>query len=152
MITLFRIDDRLIHGQVAMAWSRIAQADVILAVDSRAANDKLQKMALLLAKPSGVDAKIIDPADFSQTYQRLKEQKVMVVVGNPIEAKKILDYPEIDNQLKVNLGNLKSGPNKEKIADAIYVDDAEKKALASIKKKGFKIYIQGTPTSKMTSY
>ena len=71
MISLFRIDDRLIHGQVAMAWSKAANADIIIAVDKTAANDQLQKMALLLAKPSGVEAKIIDPKDFSKTYQEV---------------------------------------------------------------------------------
>lgn len=152
MITLFRIDDRLIHGQVAMAWSRVAGADVILAVSSRAANDKLQKMALLLAKPSGVEAQVIAPENFWEAYHGLKKQKVMVVVANPIEAEQILVSPEIDIQLKVNLGNLKSSPGKEKIADSVYVNEAEKKALVSIKKRGFKIYIQGTPTSKITSY
>ncbi|MEB3364862.1 PTS sugar transporter subunit IIB [Lactobacillus sp. R2/2] len=43
MISLFRIDDRLIHGQVAMAWSKAANADIIIAVDKTAANDQLQK-------------------------------------------------------------------------------------------------------------
>lgn len=152
MISLFRIDDRLIHGQVAMAWSKAANADIIIAVDKTAANDQLQKMALLLAKPSGVEAKIIDPKDFGKTYQGVKESKVMVVVGNPIDASKIVKELKGKENFDINLGNLKSGDNKEKISGSIYVTPEEKSALEEIKKDGFKIYIQGTPTSKKDFY
>ena len=152
MISLFRIDDRLIHGQVAMAWSKAANADIIIAVDKTAANDQLQKMALLLAKPSGVEAKIIDPKDFGKTYQEVKESKVMVVVGNPIDARKIVKELKGKENFDINLGNLKSGDNKEKISGSIYVTPEEKSALEEIKKDGFKIYIQGTPTSKKDFY
>ena len=152
MISLFRIDDRLIHGQVAMAWSKAANADIIIAVDKTAANDQLQKMALLLAKPSGVEAKIIDPKDFAKTYQEVKESKVMVVVGNPIDASKIVKELKGKENFDINLGNLKSGDNKEKISGSIYVTQEEKSALEEIKKDGFKIYIQGTPTSKKDFY
>ena len=152
MISLFRIDDRLIHGQVAMAWSKAANADIIIAVDKTAANDQLQKMALLLAKPSGVEAKIIDPKDFGKTYQEVKESKVMEVVGNPIDASKIVKELKGKENFEINLGNLKSGDNKEKISGSIYVTPEEKSALEEIKKDGFKIYIQGTPTSKKDFY
>lgn len=152
MISLFRIDDRLIHGQVAMAWSKAANADIIIAVDKTAANDQLQKMALLLAKPSGVEAKIIDPKDFAKTYQEVKESKVMVVVGNPIDVSKIVKELKGKENFDINLGNLKSGDNKEKISGSIYVTQEEKLALEEIKKDGFKIYIQGTPTSKKDFY
>lgn len=152
MISLFRIDDRLIHGQVAMAWSKVANADIIIAVDKTAANDQLQKMALLLAKPSGVEAKIIDPKDFAKTYQEVKESKVMVVVGNPIDASKIVKELKGKETFDINLGNLKSGDNKERISGSIYVTPEEKSALEEIKKDGFKIYIQGTPTSKKDFY
>lgn len=152
MISLFRIDDRLIHGQVAMAWSKAANADIIIAVDKTAANDQLQKMALLLAKPSGVEAKIIDPKDFAKTYQEVKESKVMVVVGDPIDASKIVKELKGKENFDINLGNLKSGDNKEKISGSIYVTQEEKLALEEIKKDGFKIYIQGTPTSKKDFY
>lgn len=152
MISLFRIDDRLIHGQVAMAWSKAANADIIIAVDKTAANDQLQKMALLLAKPSGVEAKIIDPKAFAKTYQEVKESKVMVVVGNPIDASKIVKELKGKENFDINLGNLKSGDNKEKISGSIYVTQEEKLALEEIKKDGFKIYIQGTPTSKKDFY
>ncbi|KJY57301.1 PTS Man IIB [Lactobacillus kimbladii] len=152
MISLFRIDDRLIHGQVAMAWSKAANADIIIAVDKTAANDQLQKMALLLAKPSGVEARIIDPKAFAKTYQEVKESKVMVVVGNPIDASKIVKELKGKENFDINLGNLKSGDNKEKISGSIYVTQEEKLALEEIKKDGFKIYIQGTPTSKKDFY
>lgn len=148
MITLFRIDDRLIHGQVAMAWSRFSQADIIIAVDDKAANNKVQKMALLMAKPAGVDARIVDTKNFLDTFNKFKNKKVMLVVGNVFEAKKVIDDINNDVQFEINLGNLKSSENKEKISDSVYVTPTEKDILNQIKKMGNKIFIQGTPNSK----
>lgn len=152
MITLFRIDDRLIHGQVAMAWSRTSGADIILAVDKKAANNSFQKMALLMAKPAGVDAEIVDPANFKEVYQKEKNRKVMVVVGNPIEAKEVIDKLDETENIEVNLGNLKSGENKERVSGSVYITKDEKQALDALKENGVNIYIQGTPTSKKETY
>jgi len=152
MITLFRIDDRLIHGQVAMAWSRAAKADVIIAVDNTAANNKVQKMALMMAKPSGVDVEIVDTKNFLDVFNNYKHKNVMLVVGNPIEAKTIIDDLDKDTNFAINLGNLKSGEKKERISESIYVTPEEKDLLNQIKNMGIKIFIQGTPTSKKVYY
>jgi len=46
---LVRIDDRLIHGQVALGWSRAKGIDTILAVDDVVAKDKFQCSLLKMA-------------------------------------------------------------------------------------------------------
>lgn len=54
MISLMRIDDRLIHGQVAFGWSTSLGINVILVVNDEAKNDQMKAMALNLAKPNNV--------------------------------------------------------------------------------------------------
>ncbi|HJA01299.1 MAG TPA: PTS sugar transporter subunit IIB, partial [Candidatus Collinsella stercoripullorum] len=46
MIRLFRIDHRLLHGQVAFSWTRSIGADCILVADDEAATDKLKMSTL----------------------------------------------------------------------------------------------------------
>ena len=44
MIKLFRIDERLIHGQIAIKWSRHTGVDsIVVANDHAAANVMIQK-------------------------------------------------------------------------------------------------------------
>lgn len=43
MITLLRIDDRLIHGQVAYGWTQALDVSVILIVNDDVATNEMQK-------------------------------------------------------------------------------------------------------------
>ena len=53
-VTVMRIDDRLIHGQIVTRWIDYAEAKKILVVDDKAAADSMQQMLLKLAVPSGI--------------------------------------------------------------------------------------------------
>lgn len=52
-IKLVRIDERLIHGQVAYSWSVEYQVDEIVVVDDELVHDDMQKMLLEMAVPEG---------------------------------------------------------------------------------------------------
>ena len=54
MLKLIRIDDRLIHGQVAFTWTPALNINCIVVANDRAATDEFLKMTLGLAKPAGV--------------------------------------------------------------------------------------------------
>lgn len=54
MIKLLRVDHRLLHGQVAMAWTQSLDSDCILIANDAVVNDNIRKTAMKLAKPNGV--------------------------------------------------------------------------------------------------
>ncbi len=45
-IRLARIDDRLIHGQVATVWSKLTGVERIIVISDSVAQDKLRKFLL----------------------------------------------------------------------------------------------------------
>lgn len=55
MINLIRIDERLLHGQVAYAWTRHLGINCILVANDQVVNNELSKISLNLAKPADVD-------------------------------------------------------------------------------------------------
>ena len=61
-ITALRVDDRLIHGQVAMTWTKQLRVQGIVVANDEAANDNTQKMALKMAVPGGIKS-LIKPVD-----------------------------------------------------------------------------------------
>ena len=61
-ITALRVDDRLIHGQVAMTWTKQLAVQGIVVANDVAANDNTQKMALKMAVPGGIKS-LIKPVD-----------------------------------------------------------------------------------------
>ena len=57
MIKMTRIDYRLLHGQVAFAWTKNLSANAILIANDNVVNDSFRKQTLNLAKPN--DTKLI---------------------------------------------------------------------------------------------
>ena len=49
MVKALRVDERLIHGQVAMAWTRDLGIQGIMVADDEAASNEMQKMTLKMA-------------------------------------------------------------------------------------------------------
>ena len=74
MISMMRIDDRLIHGQVAVMWSKeLGISRIIVASDAIASNE-IQVSALKMAAPAGVKAEMIHqplPGDERQDFMKL---------------------------------------------------------------------------------
>lgn len=58
-IRLVRIDDRLIHGQVATVWAKVTKVNRILVVSDEVAKDTLRKTLLKQAAPPGVAVNVI---------------------------------------------------------------------------------------------
>lgn len=49
MIKALHLDDRLIHGQVAISWTRFLDANVLLVINDEVVKNELRKKALKMA-------------------------------------------------------------------------------------------------------
>ncbi len=59
MIQLLRVDDRLIHGQVAVYWVKAVNASTIVVASDKYAENSVLKMSLNVGKPAGVKMPIL---------------------------------------------------------------------------------------------
>lgn len=84
MIKVLRIDERLIHGQVAVAWTKTLNVTHIVLINDEAAKNDLQKAALKMAVPSGVKLAIKNVTDGIELLKdkRIEKMTLMIVVGN----------------------------------------------------------------------
>jgi PTS system mannose-specific IIB component len=123
MIKHLRIDNRLIHGQVAVTWMRRINADAIAVVNDDVAKDRIQKMALPLAAR---DAKVLvlSHQELQDYVKEHPEESLFVIAKYPMDALRILESGlEVG---EVNVGN--AAP----IAGTKYVM-VEKKSIAATK-------------------
>ncbi len=123
MIKHLRIDNRLIHGQVAVTWMRRINADAIVVVNDDVAKDRIQKMALPLAAR---DAKVLvlSHQGLQDLVKEHPDMTLFVIAKFPTDALRILESGlEVD---EVNVGN--AAP----IAGTKYVM-VEKKSIAATK-------------------
>lgn len=149
-VTVMRVDDRLIHGQIVTRWIDYAEAKRILVVDDKASKDSMQQMLLKLAVPSGVKLEILSKED---GLKRIREdgtkENVLLLMRNPAEADAFLDMGfEMD---KINIGNIsnsKSETGRKKMLDYIYLEEADAAALRSLGGKGVILDVRAIPTER----
>jgi len=102
MIKHMRIDNRLIHGQVAAVWSNYISADAIVVCNDKVAADPIQKMALPLAA-RGHKILVMTIAELVEYNNTNPSETLFVIAKFPTDALEILE--QIEKVEFVNVGN-----------------------------------------------
>ena len=87
-IAALRVDDRLIHGQVAMTWTKQLKVNGIVVANDDAASDNTQKMALKMAVPTGIKVLIkpVQEAIRVLNDPRAERMRILVLTRNVRDA------------------------------------------------------------------
>lgn len=82
-ITHIRIDDRLIHGQVATMWTNELGATRIMVINDEVANNDMQKSLLRMAAPPNVSTSIITRETAVKIYHlaSIKDRKYLLLLN-----------------------------------------------------------------------
>ncbi|MBR4421499.1 MAG: PTS sugar transporter subunit IIB [Erysipelotrichaceae bacterium] len=117
MIALVRIDDRLIHGQVVLGWTKRFSIDHIMAIDDEVANNPIQAKLMKLATPVGCSSDVLTVAQAIEALQseKLAKKKVFIVSKG---AKELLALQDAGIELPetVNVGNVRQKDGKTVIS------------------------------------
>lgn len=151
MITLFRIDERLIHGQVAIKWSKHSCVDHIVVANDNASNNTIVQKTLKMAAPAGVKTAIksVDDSINLLNDPRTEKMKILVLVDNPSDA--LILTNNINNIPYINVGNFgriaqeKIGEKRTRYAGNLYCYEEEKEIFGNIINTGMKCVYQTTP-------
>lgn len=149
MIINFRIDERLIHGQVITTWLKSLNISHLIVASDETAKNQIQQQALKLAVPEGVKCliKSVDNCGKILEDPRCEPMRIMLIVGCPQDAVRILKY--VHGVKEINLANFGSitkpdEKDKLKISGMVYLDQDDIKAVNQLIDAGFEIYTQKT--------
>lgn len=148
MIKLFRVDDRLLHGQVAFSWTRNLSATDIIIANEEVSKDEFQKMTLKLAKPRGVNLQILG---LNQTKELMKKHensknKVMVIVNNLNDAREIIDNVSFVKSL--NLGGLREREGSKRFTGSVTLTPEDLEICNELLDKEVELEIRQVPEEK----
>ncbi|WP_040215053.1 PTS sugar transporter subunit IIB [Clostridium polynesiense] len=152
MITKFRIDDRLLHGQVAYSWRSALSYDAIVIADDKASKDDIRRMAIKMCCPDGVNLAIRSISDAAVLLKnpKLANMKVFVICANPKSLYELLNL--ITERASVNLGGMQMEEGKTMFSPAVYVSEEDLKYLDDIESMGINIEVQEVPSKGIKSY
>jgi PTS system mannose-specific IIB component len=147
-IRLARIDDRLIHGQVATVWSKLTGVERIIVISDLVAQDKLRKFLLKEAAPPGITANVITVNKMIQVYQSglLEKTKVMLLFTNPQDVEKLVLSDVQLNSL--NIGGMSFSEGKTMITNFVSVDQNDIDSFYFLNQQGVELEIRKVPADR----
>ena len=148
MIKLVRLDERLIHGQGAFAWTNSLGADCILIVNDAVSKDKIRASSLKMAAPTGVKfvVKSVEEAVPLLNGTKTSKYKLFILVDSTKDALTLAQ--KVDEVRQINLGNMKLREGRVMITNSIAVSEEEKQDIYDIEAAGVEVECRAVPTDK----
>jgi mannose/fructose/N-acetylgalactosamine-specific phosphotransferase system component IIB len=149
MIILYRVDDRLVHGQVVEGWVPHLHAEELAVVSDELAGDEMRRAIMRFATPEGVDLKImtVDEAAAYLPEAQASRRRVLLLLLGLDEAlalsAKGIKIPSL------NIGGMHYSAGKNlSIGKAIFLSEADCSALRELSSSGIAIEGRGVPSDK----
>jgi PTS system mannose-specific IIB component/fructoselysine and glucoselysine-specific PTS system IIB component len=152
MIVKMRIDDRLLHGQIAYSWRAALSYDAVVIASDEAASDEVRKSIIKMATPSGVRLavrSVVDAATLLKN-EKLKKLKVFVIVGNPKDAYRL--YQLIDETPCLNIGGMQKAEGKVAFSKAVFVSEEDIEYLDKINQASIEMEVRQVPSESVKEY
>jgi len=150
MIKVMRVDERLVHGQIAMVWSKEMSVDGIVVANDDTAANPTQQMALKMAVPSGIKVivKTVAGAIDLLNDPRASKMKLFVLVRTVSDAEAVAE--KVSGIEYVNLGNVgkASTDPKTTLTQFVMLTDPEIESLKQLVKLYPDTALQNLPTDK----
>ena len=147
-IVLARIDDRLIHGQVATVWSKVTGCERIIVCDDEVAKDAIRSTLLKQVAPPGIKSSVVDVDKAVRVYNNPKyaDTKCLLLFTNPTS---VLRMVEAGVDIKsINIGGMSFKEGKHQITGAVSVNDEDTASFKKLNEKGIELEIRKVDTDK----
>ena len=142
---LARIDSRLLHGQVATAWTKATNPSRIIVVSDAVAKDELRRKLIEQAAPPGVKANVIPISKMIEISKdpRFGDTKALLLFENPQD---VLRVVEAGVKIKeVNVGSLAHSTGKVMVSKVLSMGHEEVAAFEKLKDLGVTFDVRKVP-------
>lgn len=142
VIGLARIDDRLIHGQVATRWTKETNVRRIIVVSDEVAADTVRKTLLTQVAPPGVTAHVVDIAKMLRVYNNPKYagERVMLLFTNPTDVERLAEGGV--KFTSINIGGMAFRQGKTQVNNAVSVDEKDIEAFKKLNDRGIELEVR----------
>jgi len=145
----YRIDNRLVHGQVIEAWLPHVRAKALVVANDELAEDELRQEIMSLAVPS--DVKFLccrveeTPGVLRRLHAENANQHALVLFASCADAR-AAHMAGLPFSL-VNIGNLHYGPGKEQVCEHIALGPEDRNCLKYFSENGVEIDFRCVPST-----
>lgn len=151
-VVLYRVDERLIHGQVVVGWGARLRPDRIVVVDDLLASSPWEQELYAMGVPEEVTAEF-DPVD--RAVERLPgwqagTERVLILTRDIGTMNRLASTGLLRGE-EVNIGGVHHAPGRTRVLGYVFLSDAERDELVELSARGARVEAQDVPGSRTVS-
>ncbi|HEX2095047.1 MAG TPA: PTS sugar transporter subunit IIB [Longimicrobiaceae bacterium] len=148
-IVLFRVDERLIHGQVVVGWGGPLHADRIVVVDDEIAGSSWEQELYCLGVPPEIEASFLGVEDARRRLPtwRSDPHRIVVLVRDLATVRRLAEGELLRNE-EVNLGGIHHTVGRERVLPYLFLSPAERDDLRTLAAQGVRLSARDLPGSR----
>ncbi|HET9596608.1 MAG TPA: PTS sugar transporter subunit IIB [Anaeromyxobacteraceae bacterium] len=151
MISLVRVDNRLLHGQILECWVPRLKARRVVVADDDAAASPLAQAAMCLCLPPDIPAEVLPLASVDWPALAASPDPVLVLmrdVAGVTRAAASGLTPALAP--RVNLGNVHYAAGRRAVTPSVFLTEGEMRAVEALVGQGFEVEARAVPSDTPT--
>ena len=147
-IELYRIDDRLIHGQVVVGWGQPLDLRFIVLVDDEVAASDWEQELYRMGVPPDMEVYFdaVDTAAANLPRYQDDERRGLLLTGDIDTMARLVDVT--DTIQRVNLGGIHHRPGRAQRLRYVFLAPDEEARLRSLEARGIQVTAQDVPAAR----
>lgn len=148
-IALYRVDERLIHGQVVVGWGNQLHPQRIIVVDDDLATSTWEQELYTLGLPPAL---LIEFADVEAARARLSEWRgsadTIILLTRDVETMRRLGSAGALSGEEVNIGGIHHAPDRRQVLPYVFLSHNESEALRALVEEGARVSARDLPAAR----
>jgi len=148
-IVLFRVDERLIHGQVVVGWGGPLHADRIVVVDDAISGSPWEQELYCLGVPPEIEAQFVSTSDAVNSFAAWRSggKRTIVLVRDVATAAQLARSGALAGE-EVNLGGIHHAEGRARVLPYLHLRNDEHALLRQIVAGGVAVSARDLPGSR----
>lgn len=145
MNPIYRVDNRLVHGQIIATWMPRHRLGQFLVANDQVPGNSLQMTMFKMCIPpsAAFEALPIDKAAGWLNDKRYGKARTMVLLETVQDAARL--FAAGHPFAALNIGNVHHAPGRTPVTPAVYLGDDELSVLGELARRGMRIEVQSLP-------
>jgi len=141
----FRVDNRLVHGQVIEGWLPYLDARELIVVNDALATDVLRQQIMQLAIPGRIRVSFVPVADAKKLYDSLGTNEIssLFLFADCQDVARVVEQGV--RMSRLNVGNMHYAMGKRQICTHVAVSEDDVACFAFLRNKGIELDFRCVP-------
>ena len=148
-IVLYRVDERLIHGQVVVGWGNELHPDCIVVVDDELAGSAWEQELYAMGLPDELSTEFdsVEQARARLAEWRKSDARIVLLTRDVATMRRLATAGAMRGE-EVNIGGIHYAPGREPVLPYVYLSSDEVGEMGALEKEGVRISARDLPGAR----